>query len=120
MTDPEKVYTVLELIDEKSKQVSNGEPIVLSTLRLSRSGVSRLDTMDIIVMLAQRPGYVCITVSYWPDFEKYNTDTDDVTFEVKLLATFYDMLHRYEMYAMYERDPVKARKLFPRHDMEPD
>jgi hypothetical protein len=120
MTDPEKVYTVLELIDEKSKQVSDSEPIVISTLRLSRSGVSRLDTMDILVMLSKRPGYVCISINNWPDFEDYNTKTDDVIFEVKPLATFYDMLHRYEMYAMYERDPVKARKLFPRHDLEPD
>lgn len=120
MSDPEKVYTVLELIDEKTKQVSDGEPIVISTLRLSRSGVSRTDTMDIMVKLSKQPGYICIDIKHWPDSENYHTETNDTTFEVEPLATFHDMLQRYEMYAMYERDPVKARKLFPRHDLEPD
>ncbi len=121
MTDVEKVYTVLELIDEKSKQVGPDEPIVVSMLRLSRSGVSRADTLDIMAMLWKIEGKRCIEIIKWPDADKnLFTNTEDDTYHVKLLSTFYDVLMKYEEYATYERDPKRASKLFPRNDLKPN
>ena len=67
MKDVEKVHAILELIDEKSKQVANGEPIPVSVLRLGRQKVSSYDVQDILAMLQHQSGLQCIQVTKYPD-----------------------------------------------------
>jgi len=118
MTDVEKIYKLLELIEEKSSQVSADEPIIVSSLRLGRSGLTRDDVRETLSLLSTigSPSR-CIELIEYPDLMEFHEPTKDVVYLVKQLPNFYDILHKYHEYYLYEYDKKSAAKLYPRKDM---
>lgn len=118
MTDVEKIYKVLELIEEKSSQVSGDEPIVLSPLRLSRSGLNRHDVREVLALLSTvGSNRRCIEITQYPDPMELNEPTKDVIYQVKPLPNFNDILQKYHEYYLQEHDQRAAAKLYPRKDI---
>lgn len=118
MTDVEKIYKVLELIEEKSSQVSADEPIIVSSMRLGRSGLTRHDVRETLALLSTIGSYRrCIEVIEHPDLMEFHEPTKDVVYQVKQLPNFNDILQKYHEYYLYEYDKKAAAKLYPRKDM---
>jgi hypothetical protein len=114
MTDVEKIYTLLQLLEDKSKR---DEQIIVSSMQLSREGLNRHDVRETMATLSSDESRKCIKVLRWPDFSS-TTNTDDIVYEVELLPNFYDVLQKYHEYYLQETDPDKAAKLYPRNDLK--